>query len=280
MFRNSALRYFPLFLLLSFHALNADAETIKLYSFNIQIFGASKMAKPEAARILADIVSQADVTAIQEVRSRDIAPVLEFMKLLPPKYAYVLGPREGRSGSKEQYWVIYDTTKLRLAAETTWADPDDLFERNPLGVYFQTKDAFDFILINNHIQPSNAAREIAALPEVVRYFQELWGEPDVVLAGDFNADGNYYDETMLAGVFPENEYHSIITNEYDTTVALSDNTYDRIIITASALEDYAGACGVIRFDELYDFTELTIQPQQVSDHYPVWAEFFVDADTD
>jgi hypothetical protein len=53
-----------------------------------------------------------------------------------------------------------------------------------------------------------------------------------------------------------------------------------IIITASAAEDYAGACGVIRFDELYDFTELTIEPRHVSDHYPVWAEFFIDADTD
>lgn len=238
------------------------------------------MAKPEAAHILADIVSRADVTAIQEVRSASIAPVLEFMDLLPPQYAYVLGPREGRSGSKEQYWVIYDTTKLRLLAEATWADPEDLFERNPLGVYFQTRDSFDFILIDNHIQPSAAAREIAALPEVVRYFQELWGEKDVVLAGDFNADGVYYDETLLAAAFPEHEYHSIITNDYDTTVALSDNTYDRIIITASAGEDYAGACGVIRFDELYDFTELTINPRQVSDHYPVWAEFFTGADTD
>jgi endonuclease/exonuclease/phosphatase family metal-dependent hydrolase len=192
----------------------------------------------------------------------------------------VLGPREGRSGSKEQDWIIYDSTKLQLVAETTWADPEDLFERNPLGVYFQTNDRFDFILIDNHIQPSNAAREIAALPDAVRYFQELWGEPDVVLAGDFNADGNYYDETLLAAAFPENEYRSIITNDYDTTVAVSDNTYDRIIITASAIEDYAGSCGVIRFDELYDFTELPIRPDQVSDHYPVWAEFFIDADTD
>jgi endonuclease/exonuclease/phosphatase family metal-dependent hydrolase len=202
------------------------------------------------------------------------------MDLLPPKYAYVLGPREGRSGSKEQYWVIYDTTKLRLVAETTWADPEEIFARNPLGVYFQTTGAFDCILIDNHIQPSGAAREIAALPAVVHYFQELWGETDVVLAGDFNADGNYYDETLLSAIFPESEYHSIITNDYDTTVAVSDNTYDRIIITTSAMEDYAGACGVIRFDELYDFTELTIQPRQVSDHYPVWAEFYVDADTD
>jgi endonuclease/exonuclease/phosphatase family metal-dependent hydrolase len=261
-------------------AAGLGAETIKLFSFNIQIFGASKMSKPELALILADIISQADVAAIQEVRSREIAPLLEFMKKLPSKYAYVLGPREGRSTSKEQYWIIYDSTKLQAIADATWSDPDDIFERNPLGVYFQTAGSFDFILINNHIQPTRAVQEIDTIPEVVHYFQDLWAERDVILAGDFNADGTYYDEGLLTSVFPDNEYQIIITNDFDTSLAIKDNTYDRIIITASAMEDNAGACGVIRFDELYDFTGLTIRPRQVSDHYPVWAEFHIDADTD
>jgi hypothetical protein len=246
----------------------------------MQIFGVSKAAKDEVMAILADIVSRSDLTAIQEVRSADIDPVTRFMRMLPPGYAFLLGPREGRSSSKEQYWIIYDSSKLRLLDEQTWADPQDIFERNPLGAYFQTNGVFDFILINNHIQPGNAAREIAALPEVALYYQELWGETDVALVGDFNADGSYYDEQDLAVIFPEESYRSIITDEYDTTLASSDNTYDRIIITASAVEDYAGACGVVRFDETYDFSGLSIQPRHVSDHYPVWAEFFIDADTD
>jgi hypothetical protein len=259
---------------------DAGAETIKLFSFNMQIFGPSKAANAEVTAILADIVSRSSVTAVQELRSADIGPVIRFMRLLPPEYAFLLGPREGRSRSKEQYWLIYDSSKMRLLDERTWFDPEDIFERNPLGVYFQTNGAFDFILINTHVQPSNAAREIAALPEVARYYQELWGETDVALVGDFNADGNYYDENDLAAVFPEDAYRIIIANDYDTTLASSDNTYDRIIITASAVEDYAGACGVLRFDDEYDFSALSIQPRQVSDHYPVWAEFYTDADTD
>jgi endonuclease/exonuclease/phosphatase family metal-dependent hydrolase len=260
--------------------LDADAETIKLFSFNMQIFGVSKSAKDEVMTILADIVSRSSVTAVQEVRSVDIGPVMRFMQLLPPEYAFLLGPREGRTRSKEQYWIIYDSSKMRLLDERTWPDPEDVFERNPLGVWFQTNGGFDFILINTHIQPSNAAQEIAALPEVAQYYQDLWGETDVALVGDFNADGNYYDENDLAALFPEDGYRIIITNDYDTTLASSDNTYDRIIITASAVEDYAGVCGVLRFDEEYDFSALSIQPRQVSDHYPVWAEFYTDADTD
>jgi endonuclease/exonuclease/phosphatase family metal-dependent hydrolase len=259
---------------------SGSQDTILIYSFNIQIFGASKMKKPEVVDILVDIVSKADLIAIQEVRSGTDAPVLDFMARLPDKYSYVLGPREGRSSSKEQYWVIYDTTKLQVLKEQTWSDPDDIFERNPLAVFFKTSDNFDFILIDNHIQPSGAAHEIAALPEVVRYFRNLWDEADVLVMGDFNADGSYYNESLLESVFPPSDYTIVIGNELDTTVAVSDNTYDRFIITKSAREDYAGNCGVIRFDELYDFTQLSIEPRHISDHFPIWAEFKISADTD
>jgi hypothetical protein len=74
----------------------ASPETIKIMSFNIQIFGVSKMARPQAAWILADIVSKADIIAVQEVRSVVIDPVEQFMALLPDTYKYVIGPRQGR----------------------------------------------------------------------------------------------------------------------------------------------------------------------------------------
>jgi endonuclease/exonuclease/phosphatase family metal-dependent hydrolase len=252
----------------------------RICSFNIQIFGAAKMAKPEAAEILADIVSKADITAIQEVRSVNSGPVEQFMAMLPERYAYILGPREGRSSSKEQYWIIYDSEKFAVLAEETWEDPDDIFERNPLAVYFQSAGKFDFILINNHIQPSAASSEIAALPQAAAYYSALWNDPDVLIMGDFNADGLYYDESMLAEIFPRKAYRIIIDNEVDTTLAPSDNTYDRIIITSAAAEDYAGNFGVIRFDEEYDFESLGIGPKELSDHYPVWAEFFMHRDSD
>jgi endonuclease/exonuclease/phosphatase family metal-dependent hydrolase len=115
---------------------------------------------------------------------------------------------------------------------------------------------------------------------VVAYYQDLWDERDVFVVGDFNADGQYYDESLLHTVFPEDAYRGIITNEYDTTVAASDNTYDRFIITGTAVEDFTGNFGVMRFDELYDFEQSGIMPNAVSDHYPVWAEFYTCRDTD
>ncbi|MDR2793963.1 MAG: endonuclease/exonuclease/phosphatase family protein [Treponema sp.] len=259
---------------------DSEAGKIRVYSFNIQIFGASKMKKTRVVDVLVDIISHVDAVAVQEVRSARDEPVQEFMGLLPSKYDYVLGPREGRTASKEQYWVIYDTEKLIAADSATYDDAADRFQRSPMAVYFQTKDNFDFILIDTHIQPSDADKEITVLPEVVAYFQNRWNETDVLVMGDFNADGSYYNEDKLAAVFPDSDYRIIITNEYNTTVAERDNTYDRVIITRSAQEDFTGTFGVVYYDTIYDFPSLGIEPKDVSDHFPVWAEFYIDRDTD
>jgi endonuclease/exonuclease/phosphatase family metal-dependent hydrolase len=257
----------------------SSPDAIKIMSFNIQIFGVSKMSKPEVVRILVDIVSRADIIAVQEVRSAGIDPVEQFMALLPDTYKYVIGPRQGRSSSKEQYWVIYDAAKITALEEDSWPDNDDIFERSPYAVYFKTSGAFDFILLNNHIQPGAAEKEIRALPRVVSYYADLWKDPDVLVVGDFNADGQYFDSSLLDSIFPEIEYKIIFTNE-DTTLAASHNTYDRFIITNSAVEDFTGSFGVIRFDEAYNFDEYSILPRNVSDHYPIWAEFWINRDTD
>ena len=254
---------------------NQSAQTIKIMSFNIQTFGVTKMSRPEVVEILVGLVSQADIIAIQEVRSIRIDPVQRFMALLPEKYGYVIGPREGRSSSKEQYWVIYDTEKFTVLKQDSWPDTDDIFERSPFSVYFKTSGAFDFTLIDNHIRPSDAENEIRALPAVVTYYVDLWNDPDVLVMGDFNADGRYFDKTLLNSIFPEDKYRIIFTDE-DTTVAASRNTYDRFIITSSASDYFTGNFGVIRFDEVYDFSGYSIRPSQVSDHYPIWAEFYVD----
>jgi endonuclease/exonuclease/phosphatase family metal-dependent hydrolase len=143
-------------------------------------------------------------------------------------------------------------------------------------VYLRTNDAFDFILLNNHLQPGAVDNEIRVLPHVADYYRELWNDPDVMIVGDLNADGNYFDETLLDSIFPESEYNIIITDDYDTTLAQSENTYDRFIISSTVAAHFTGNFGVIRFDEVYDFSALSIAPRAVSDHYPVWAEFLTE----
>ncbi len=74
------------------------------------------------------------------------------------------------------------------------------------------------------------------------------------------------------------KYTWLITNDMDTNLADSECTYDRIIITESAKEDHADKAGVDRFDVANNLTPE--KAKKVSDHYPVWAAFYVNKDTD
>ena len=82
-------------------------------------------------------------------------------------------------------------------------------------------------------------------------------------------------------VFAADDYLIIILNLTDTTVSTNNEfTYDRIVITSSAREDFTGFWGVLRFDQLCGFADLGLKAHRVSDHYPVWAAFYVGRDTD
>jgi endonuclease/exonuclease/phosphatase family metal-dependent hydrolase len=256
-------------------------KEISLLSFNIQIFGLSKISNKEVVNVLVDIISKYDLIAIQEVRDSSGQAVVDFMKLLDSRYSYFLGPREGRSSSKEQYWFIYDKTKLKIISQATYPDLLNTFERRPEAVYFEYVDGgFDFILINKHVSPGDALKEISYIPKLFDYFYDLFKDPDIIIVGDFNADGNYFDESILTQIFPVNMFSIIIDNSIDTTIGLGNNTYDRIIISSSSVEDFTGKYGVYIFEDYYDFSTLGIQSKQVSDHYPVWATFYIGKDTD
>ena len=45
-------------------------------------------------------------------------------------------------------------------------------------------------------------------------------------------------------------------------------------------QDFTGSADVYRFDLIYDFSSPTLDPDDVSDYYPVWAEFYVSGDSD
>ena len=159
--------------------------------------------------------------------------------------------------------------------------PNDLFEREPFIAHFKVKSGeFDFVLINIHTKPDDATAEIGYLPDVIQDVFPHLNEVDIICLGDFNADGSYFDESTYNTIFPSSQYNWLISNSEDTTVAASDNTYDRIVTTLSTTEDFEGTTGVYRFDQIYDFSSPTLDPSDVSDHYPVWGEFYSDKDTD
>jgi endonuclease/exonuclease/phosphatase family metal-dependent hydrolase len=263
-----------------------SAGPVKIVSFNLRRFDDTKAANRKTAGFMASLLRDADVAALQEGLQVSETAVREFVSLTGPNRDFVLGPAEGRAAFyRENFIFVYNKDRVTLIAATVYPDETRTFERPPMAAYFRAA-GFDFIIVNCHIKPdettTQTAREIAALPETVRYFTRLWQENDVLIAGDLNADGAYYDEANLARVFPQTAWTIITDNGCDTTVSPNNTfTYDRLVISKSTNEDWTGTWGVIRFDTLDDCRKITSNPGvDISDHYPLWAEFSPVNDTD
>ncbi len=67
--------------------------------------------------------------------------------------------------------------------------------------------------------------------------EAISGNPtgDTIIIGDLNADGSYYNEENIMHF---TDWNWVITNDIDTTVGASDNTYDRVIINEACENNY------------------------------------------
>ena len=261
-----------------------DDKTIRIGAFNIQIFGTTKASKPEVMDVLGKIIRTYDVVAIQEIRdiSQTALPTLvDVVNSGDPHYEYVVSERLGRTSSKEQYAYIYNNQTVKLIdTPHTYPEPNgtDPFHREPYIASFRAVGGnFDATLIAIHVDPDEATEEIPTLIDVITYAQDTYpDEQDFIIMGDMNADCSYFNEDLSSPI--TTDYHWCINNSIDTTTKTTDCTYDRIIITNPAFSDFTGDADVFRFDIAYNLTvDETIA---VSDHYPVYAEFWCDRDND
>jgi endonuclease/exonuclease/phosphatase family metal-dependent hydrolase len=249
--------------------------TIKIASFNIQVLGRSKLAQPSVMEVLCDVVRRFDLVAIQEVRAREDDILPRFVRQINAggrKYDFLIGPRLGRTQSKEQYAFVYDTATIETdrTALYTVADPGDLLHREPLVGSFRVRgpppgEAFTFTLINIHTDPDEARQEVEALAQVERAVRaDGRGEDDVILLGDLNADelefgalGQVPNITWVISGMPTN--------------TRGNRTYDNILFHRAATSEFTGMSGVV--DLMRDY-QLTLDAAlEVSDHLPIWAEF-------
>lgn len=257
-------------------------ETITIASFNITSFGLAKADKPEEMALLAETIAGFDIVAIQAIRDTSgtaIEMLEDVVDALGEDYRYIFGTRPGRTRSNEQYAYFYRSETIQHIDHYTYDDLTDMFHREPFIAYFRTKTGhLDFVLINIHTDPDEAAEEMRALPEVMLDAQQQYDEPDIILLGDLNADCPYFDESTYESIFPPHDYNWLISNDEDTTVRDTACTYDRIVTTVSTNQDFTGLSGVYRFDIIQGLSQE--DAVGVSDHYPVWAEFRVDKDSD
>lgn len=251
-----------------------DGNSIRVASFNIQVFGESKMAKPRVRALLVEIVRQFDVVAIQEIRSKsEIMPrFVDEVNATGRHYDYVIGPRLGRTSSKEQYAFVFDTASIEIdrSALYTVSDPDDLLHREPLVGWFRVRgpppeEAFTFSLVNIHTDPDETDQELDALADVFRVVRDDGrGEDDVIVLGDLNVD-----EAHLGRLGQISNIRWAVSRVATNTRGTKQ--YDNIVFSGAATTEYTGRWGV--FDMIRQFNLTVDEALEVSDHQPVWAEF-------
>jgi len=251
-------------------------DTIKIASFNIQVFGTSKLGKPKVMDVLAQVVRRFDVVAVQEVRAKDQTVVPRFLAMINAegdRYDFVIGPRLGRTSSKEQYVFLFDTRRIEVDQGSVYTveDPADLLHREPLVARFRVRGPpqerpFTFSLVNIHTDPDETKTELNALDDAFLTVQRNGDEDDVILLGDLNVDERHLGEL---GRLPGIAYavSGVMTNTRGT------KSYDNIVFDRQATAEYAGRWGVLDLMTEYGLTRE--EALKVSDHLPVWAEFSV-----
>ena len=256
-----------------------NGPVVRIASFNIQDFGNKKSSKSYVMYTLADIVRQFDVVAIQEISSKNEYLIPNFVNLINQsglRFDYVIGPRLGNTKQKEQYAYLFNAATIEVDHQSVYTlrDPDNMLHREPLVATFRTREAkpdqaFTFTLINIHTDPSTHVlkEELDALAEVYRVVRRSsQGEDDIILLGDFNADDRHMRRLgELPGIYP------LITGVWTNT--RQNKQYDNIVIHQPSTTEYAGQSGVFDVIRRYNLTQK--QALEVSDHFPVWAEFSI-----
>ena len=250
-------------------------DAVVIASFNIQVFGESKMAKPEVVEVLARVVRKFDIVAIQEVRAKSDGVIPGFVRAVNAdgsRYHYVIGPREGRTNSKEQYTFVYDTDRIEVDASSLGVvpNPQDRLHRPPMHVRFRTRVtpaemAFTFWLVNIHTDPDEVPQELDALTGVFQAMQTARpDEDDVIVLGDLNAGPPEFSAFKripgigwaVSGV---------------TTNTRRSKTYDNLVFAQPATAEYLGQWGVLDLQNTFGIP--LDKALEVSDHNPVWAAF-------
>ena len=258
------------------------SEVARIATFNIKVFGKTKMGKPEVVSQLVDTVLQYDLVAVQEIKDIDQTVPYDFLNELNNAsgnaWNMSLSPRSGIQeddrNSQEQYVYYFNTSVFKeIGQGYLYNDTkDDYFQREPYIASFEllnesgNSSGFDLTLFTIHTKPAVALEEIDALHSVVESYRENnSAEADLVVLGDFNADCSYTNSQELwESPLRLPQYKWLVNDLADTTVSSTDCAYDRIVTLDELGGRLVGSWGI----------DTSIEETDVSDHYPVWFDLY------
>ncbi len=145
--------------------------------------------------------------------------------------------------------------------------PDPAGFQHPTQAAFVSYGGFDAVIVNVHLSWTNVElreKEKALLKDVVLEMLKI--DPDVIIAGDFNTEGQDIEELAqsigLIDFTPANQQGA------GTTYA--GHTYDHFLISPDLANEEAVSCQIITFDSDIETAK------KVSDHKPLSTVFKTD----
>ncbi|XP_038668325.1 deoxyribonuclease-1-like isoform X1 [Scyliorhinus canicula] len=258
---------------------------MKIAAFNIRRLGISKISKPEVVSTIVNILLRYDITLIMEVTDKTGTATKKLLEELNKQaeshYSFELSKPLGRGTYKEQYLFIYRDDVVQVERRFQYKDmqpgDEDAFSREPFVIQFksQTTAVQDFVLIPQHTCPDDSVKEIDELYDVFLKIKKEWHIENIMILGDFNADGRYVSKKKMKTIRlrKDKDFHWLIGDDEDTMASLkTDEAYDRIVVYGDTF--YQGivpnSAKPFNFQEAWKLTEQ--QALEVSDHYPIEVE--------
>ncbi|KAM7421940.1 hypothetical protein PAMA_010153 [Pampus argenteus] len=217
---------------------------MKVASFNIQKFGKNKVSDPDVLNILVKIVSRYDIILILEVvdiSGESVDTLMEALNKSNVEHHYTLkiSSRLGRTRYKEQFMFLYRDDMVDLVDSYQFDDEliegEDVFSRDPYILRFRCLNTVlkDLVLIPVHTKPEDSEVELDELYDVFQHVKKKWRTDNVMILGDFNADGSYVSQKEMKSIRirSDKNFHWLIGDDVDTTASTkNDHTYDRIVV--------------------------------------------------
>ncbi|KAM9444451.1 deoxyribonuclease 1 like 4, tandem duplicate 1 isoform 2-T2 [Clarias gariepinus] len=239
-----------------------------------------------------EIVSRYDIVVVLEVVDASKEAVNSFLTELNKAnpqhhYSMQLSVRLGRTKYKEQFMFLYRDAVVKVTDTYQYEEKqpgdEDVFDREPYILQFSLTNTVvkDLVLIPVHTKPEDSVKELKKLYDVVLEMKKKWKTDNIMILGDFNADGRYMSkkERKALSIFTDKNFHWLIIDEVDTTTSTkNDHTYDRIVVYEQVMLDgiVPNSARAFNFQREYGLTEA--DALKVSDHYSVEVELKINTD--
>lgn len=268
-------------------ALGAD-DTILIASWNVQ-----NLTDGKCVACLADVITDFDLVALQEVESLDaLARLVDALEQRMPGVDWdeIHSDLVGEGNAAEHYAFIFRLDKVCCfrGTEGVYSEfSDDDFSREPFYATFRARK-FDFTLVTVHITwGDSAALRTAECGRLVDVWENVQAmdpdENDIILLGDFNRDKpthSAFDPLRTLGIVALIEAEGTRTTfgRSPTGGSWYDNLWIDPLETTTL--ERTGFVGVGTLDRNSLGSGCPEYLRGVSDHCPVWVEFFIAAGDD